>query len=128
MVYVILTHNRVIDVDAPRLWSAYVNSAGDLYVSALIASSTYVDIPIRSSVSDYSPDSPSAVKGKSAQNSNVSAKVVEAIAADIDGIHPTVIEPAFKPVAEGAVPSMVNVDDPFTYVEDTEPRGSVISH
>lgn len=114
-------YHSVFDVDSPRLVSSYVNvnSANDMYVPPLIASSTYVDVSIRSSVSDYTPDSPLAGKGKSAKKVNASVKVVEDSMSDDDGVHPNDIDPVSG--VDSDVESLI-------YYEDTEPRGSVISH
>ncbi|KZP15577.1 hypothetical protein FIBSPDRAFT_958743 [Athelia psychrophila] len=95
-----------IDADAPAIRSAYVNIPDDL-----------------SSGSEYTPDSPSAGRGKTAESSNISANVVDTIVADTDDIVPASVQPTFEPVVQPDVPLADDDDEPFTYLEDSEPRG-----
>lgn len=128
MMYVILTRYSDVDVNAPAIRSAYVNLPDDKYDSTLIAVNTYVDISISWSESEYTPDSPSAGKGKATKAINASAKVVDAIVATTDGIEPGAVQPTFASVGKSDAPLEDDDDDSFAYLEDTEPRGSVVSH
>lgn len=128
IVHISLTHYSDIDADAPAIRSAYVNIPDDLYDLTFIELNIYIDNSLRSSGSEYTPDSPSAGRGKTAESSNISANVVDTIVADTDDIVPASVQPTFEPVVQPDVPLADDDDEPFTYLEDSEPRGSVIPH
>lgn len=87
----------------------------------IIAVDTYMELAIRWSDSDFEPDSPSGGKEKAVNDINISAKVVDAIVANTDNISTGANQRAGE--SDGN-PFFVDDDnEPFTYLEDTEPRG-----